>query len=274
MSGRPFEVLLVQHDPQQVKRTLDVLRGRPFAKRIRVISDADQALEFLLGSGPYADQQPAAPGLVLFHLGPGEDDRLGALERIVRDPLTSRFPVTVLTDTADDRLAALGLLRGRNLRLPVVAITDLPAGQPPSSRSRQIDAQPDDQDDGAWIVGGVGERKAPRRARAPQREPEPPGKSELDQQLEALAALARRLAHEFNNLLTVVVANTELLLRDLDLDDPRRASAEEIIRSIERASELTARLMTFGPSDTPASPDPARPPRPRIVKRANRAGAP
>jgi len=71
---------------------------------------------------------------------------------------------------------------------------------------------------------------------------------ELHQQhkLEALGRLAGGVAHDFNNLMAVVLTNGGLLDRSLSPDDPRRAYSREMIKAVERAAELTRQLLAFG----------------------------
>jgi PAS domain S-box-containing protein len=63
--------------------------------------------------------------------------------------------------------------------------------------------------------------------------------------MEALGRLAGGVAHDFNNLITVVNGYADLLLLSLDGDE-RAADALEIRRAGTRAAELTAQLLAFG----------------------------
>src|SRR3989449_7207965 len=65
------------------------------------------------------------------------------------------------------------------------------------------------------------------------------------QKLEAVGRLAAGVAHDFNNILTVITGHSELLLRQLSAEDPRRKNAEQIEKSAYMAAALTRQLLTF-----------------------------
>jgi len=65
------------------------------------------------------------------------------------------------------------------------------------------------------------------------------------ERLEALGLLAGGVSHDFNNLVTVVLANAQLLL-DTATDLEVQEGLREIVMAAERSTELTRQLLAFG----------------------------
>lgn len=65
------------------------------------------------------------------------------------------------------------------------------------------------------------------------------------EKMQSVGRLAGGLAHEFNNLLTVVVGYSDLLLNGLTADDPRQQQLREIKSAGQQMAERTGQLLAF-----------------------------
>lgn len=65
------------------------------------------------------------------------------------------------------------------------------------------------------------------------------------QKLDAVGTLAGGIAHEFNNLLQVILGYTDCALEGLQSDEPRRADMEQVRIAAEQARNLTRQILSF-----------------------------
>jgi DNA-binding NtrC family response regulator/EAL domain-containing protein (putative c-di-GMP-specific phosphodiesterase class I) len=89
-----------------------------------------------------------------------------------------------------------------------------------------------------------------RDVRASQRETEKALRASQDlyrhaQKMEAVGRLAGGVAHDFNNVLTVIGMCASLLEEALDADDPRRVDATEIVKAAACGATITRQLLTM-----------------------------
>ena len=98
--GRPIEILLVEDNPADVRLTLETMKEVKVANRINVVTDGEQATEFLQRRGEHRDAP--RPDLVILDLNLPRKDGREVLADIKADPNLRRIPVVILTTSTRD----------------------------------------------------------------------------------------------------------------------------------------------------------------------------
>lgn len=65
------------------------------------------------------------------------------------------------------------------------------------------------------------------------------------QKMEAVGQLAGGIAHDFNNLLTSILGTCDLMMMDIEPDNPISTDIEHVRKTAERAADLTRQLLAF-----------------------------
>lgn len=114
-------ILLVEDNPDDELLTVRSLKKANVANNIEVVRDGSEALDFLFCKGPYADREPAAPGLVLLDLKLPKVSGIEVLQSIRADSRTRFVPVVILTSSSQDEDVAQSYESGANsyVRKPV-----------------------------------------------------------------------------------------------------------------------------------------------------------
>ncbi len=72
------------------------------------------------------------------------------------------------------------------------------------------------------------------------------------QKIESIGRLAGGVAHDFNNILSVILGYTDMALQDVGPDQPLHADLLEIRNAVNRSSKLTRQLLAFARKQTMA----------------------
>ena len=70
------------------------------------------------------------------------------------------------------------------------------------------------------------------------------------QKLESIGRLAGGVAHDFNNMLAVIMGNVEMALEGMAADKPLYAELQEVRKAAQRSSDLTRQLLAFARKQT------------------------
>jgi two-component system, response regulator len=115
-------ILLVEDNPDDEELTLLSLRKNNLAHEIVVVRDGVEAIEYLFGTGQYANRDvQQAPTVILLDLKLPKLDGLGVLKRLRSDDRTRNLPVVVLTSSSQDAdvIASYNLGANSYVRKPV-----------------------------------------------------------------------------------------------------------------------------------------------------------
>src|SRR3977135_1830695 len=96
-----IEVLLVEDNAADVRLIKEGMTAVKSKCRLSVVSDGEEALEFLRRKGRHADAP--RPTLMLLDLNLPRKDGLEVLQEMKTDPLLKRIPVMVLTSSSSVR---------------------------------------------------------------------------------------------------------------------------------------------------------------------------
>jgi len=65
------------------------------------------------------------------------------------------------------------------------------------------------------------------------------------QKMEAVGRLAGGVAHDFNNMLGVIIGYTEMMMTDVGADQPLYEGLQEVMTAARRSADLTSQLLAF-----------------------------
>jgi CheY-like chemotaxis protein len=108
------DILLVEDNKDDVELTLHALRKEKLANNIQVVSDGEEALDFIFCRGTFHDRPNQCPKLVLLDLKLPKVDGLEVLRQLKADPQTKAVPVVILTSSKEERDLVSGYNLGAN----------------------------------------------------------------------------------------------------------------------------------------------------------------
>ncbi|OQX12163.1 MAG: hypothetical protein BWK76_18055 [Desulfobulbaceae bacterium A2] len=97
----------------------------------------------------------------------------------------------------------------------------------------------------AGIAGNITERKQAEKEREKLQ-----GQLAKVQKMDSVGRLAGGVAHDFNNMLGVILGRTEMALRQMDPALPLYGSLQEIQKAARRSADLTRQLLAFASRQT------------------------
>jgi CheY-like chemotaxis protein len=97
---RPIDILLVEDNPGDVRLTQEALKEGRVRNRMEVVSDGEEALQYLRGEGSFAGRM--RPDIILLDLNLPRKDGREVLAEIKEDPGLRRIPVVILTTSNDE----------------------------------------------------------------------------------------------------------------------------------------------------------------------------
>ena len=95
-----IDVLLVEDDPGDVLMTREAFEHYKIRNQLHVVTDGEQALQYLRRTGDYAGAP--RPGLILLDLNLPRLDGLEVLAELKADPVLKVIPVVILTTSQAD----------------------------------------------------------------------------------------------------------------------------------------------------------------------------
>ena len=102
MNKEKVEIVLIEDNPADVELTLNALSKRHLANNVKVLTDGEEALDYLFKACAPSGKV-GCPHLILLDLKLPKVSGLEVLEKIRSDERTKTIPVVVLTSSAEEK---------------------------------------------------------------------------------------------------------------------------------------------------------------------------
>lgn len=103
MAEKSVEILLVEDNPNDEMLALHAFKKHDLDRKIHVVRDGAEALEFIFCTGAYAERRFENPRVILLDKKLPLVDGMDVLRQIRADPRTRLVPVVMLTTSAEER---------------------------------------------------------------------------------------------------------------------------------------------------------------------------
>lgn len=98
------EILLVEDNETDAELTIRALKKKNLANKLEWVKDGAEALDFIFGSGKYAERNTGnKPKVILLDLQLPKVNGFEVLQKIKADKRTKDIPVVILTSSKEDR---------------------------------------------------------------------------------------------------------------------------------------------------------------------------
>lgn len=107
-----IDILLVEDNPDHIILTKKVLEDHNVINKVYVVTDGEEALDFVYRRGKYLNAP--RPGLILLDVKLPRMDGFEVLRQVKNDPELKTIPVVMLTTSSRDEEIARGYAEGAN----------------------------------------------------------------------------------------------------------------------------------------------------------------
>lgn len=102
MRSQLRRILLAEDDPNDIELTLNALGERHLANGVDVVKNGEEALDYLLRRGPYAERAGGDPAVVLLDIKMPKVDGLEVLRQVRANEKLKTLPVVMLTSSQEE----------------------------------------------------------------------------------------------------------------------------------------------------------------------------